>query len=424
MTAGIPLVQVYPAPGADTALRLLVLSPFPPRLDANHGGARLIAQLLSRLAEHCQVGLLYLRAASEPVLSPALRAQCAWTEEVARPENTHSSGGLRLKMESLVGLLGSTPTWVQDWAVPAYAARLSAIVREWQPQIVQVEFHIMGQYLPALEGCPAPVVLNLHEPGAAAAVERRGRVPGPGLLFPYLEGRAWQRFERALLGQLQAVVVFTERDRQEVARLAPHARLECIPPGTDLPEHPLDPRGQDPPSLVFIGSFVHPPNVDAAQRLAQDIFPRLAAQRPQLKLFLIGTNPPPALRQLQSEQVRVTGFLPDVTPFLGRAAAVAVPLRLGGGMRLKVLEALAYGKAVAASPRAVEGLQVRHREHLLLAESDDEFAAALLELVDNPELRVQLGQSARRWALEHLGWERPVQAYTSLYHSLLAEAEE
>jgi polysaccharide biosynthesis protein PslH len=404
-------------PAAGARLRLLVLSPFPPRLDAAHGGGRLIAQLLCHLVERCQVGLLYLRAASEPPIDPSLEARCAWVEEIARPE-APDSPGLRSKLHALAGLLRAVPTWVRDWSVPAFAARLDQVMCDWQPHIVQVEFHILGQYLPALERCPAPVVLNQHEPGAAAAAERRGQ----GLLFPYLERRAWQSFERSVMRRVQAVVVFTERDRQALAGLAPQARLECIPPGLDLPKRPLDPRGEDPPSLVFIGNYVHPPNVDAALRLAQDIFPRLAARRPQVKLVLAGSNPPPALRRLESEQIQVTGFLPDITPHLERAAAVAVPLRLGGGMRLKVLEALAYGKAVAASPRAVEGLQVRHREHMILAESDEDFAAALLELVDHPDLRVQLGQAARAWALDNLGWERPIQAYLDLYRSLLAEA--
>jgi polysaccharide biosynthesis protein PslH len=418
--------QPCPASTENDPLRLLVLAPFPPRLDAAHGGGRMVAQLLSQLAGRHQVGLLYLRAARELPLDPVLQAHCAWAEEVDRLETAVHPGSLpcllRLKLQTLAGLLGSTPTWVRDWAVPAFSTRLSHIVHEWQPHIVQVEFHILGQYLHALAGWPAPVVLNQHEPGAAAAIERRRKASAMGLLFPYLESRAWQRFERTLVRQVQAVVVFTERDRQALLRLSPQARLVCISPGADLPESPLDPQGQDPPSLIFIGNYIHPPNVDAALRLAGDIFPRLSAQHPRAKLLLVGPNPPEALRRLAGGQVQVTGFVPDITPYLENAAAVAVPIRLGGGMRLKVLEALGYGKAVAASPRAVEGLAVNHREHLLLADSDADFAAALLELLDNPGLRIQLGAAARAWALENLGWERPVQAYDDLYRSLLGDA--
>ena len=110
--------------------------------------------------------------------------------------------------------------------------------------------------------------------------------------------------------------------------------------------------------------------------------------------------------------------MPDVTPYLDRASLVVAPLRRGGGMRVKVLEALAAGKALVASPLAVEGLDVTDGEHCVLADGDQEYVDAMERLLLDPDRRAALAVSARRWALANLGWERSVAAFEDLYHRL------
>ena len=121
---------------------------------------------------------------------------------------------------------------------------------------------------------------------------------------------------------------------------------------------------------------------------------------------------------MANRSVVVTGRVPDVTPYLDRAAVVVVPLRLGGGMRVKVLEALGAGKAVVASSLAVEGLDVVDGEHVLLAETDQQFSDAIVQLLSDPTRRKALAAHAYAWAHAHLGWERSIAAYEGLYESL------
>ena len=125
------------------------------------------------------------------------------------------------------------------------------------------------------------------------------------------------------------------------------------------------------------------------------------------------------MRAAATDGVTVTGFVPTVTPFLDRAAVVAVPLRLGGGMRLKTAEALAAGKAVVASRRAVDGLAVEHGRELLIAETDAEFCEAISSLLGDRAQRAELAARARAWACDHLGWDEPVARYDALYRALL-----
>jgi glycosyltransferase involved in cell wall biosynthesis len=220
---------------------------------------------------------------------------------------------------------------------------------------------------------------------------------------------------------VQAVTVFTERDRDEFTGLGAPTPISVIPFGVEAPEHPLDPLGSGD-IVLFLGNFAHQPNVDAALRLGGAIFPRLRALHPQATLELVGPEPPPELRALEAEGVLVTGAVPDVMPHLDHASVFVAPLRLGGGMRVKVLEALAAGKAVVASPLAVEGLEVRDGVELVLAETDDEFVERVAQLLADLARRQALAERARRFALERLGWEHALAAYERLHASLLSAA--
>ena len=149
------------------------------------------------------------------------------------------------------------------------------------------------------------------------------------------------------------------------------------------------------------------------------IFPAVRARLPAASLEIVGDAPPAEVRAPAGDGVVVTGRVNDVQPYLDRAAVVAAPLRLGGGMRVKVLEALAAGKAMVATPLAVSGLDLVPGTHAMIAESDAEFSDALVALLQEAERRRPLGDTARAWATEHLGWEHAVTSYEQLYGTLL-----
>jgi glycosyltransferase involved in cell wall biosynthesis len=399
------------------ARRLLFLLPFPPRLDATHGGGRVTAQLISRLSSRYRIALLYLHGANDRPVDEALRQRCEIVEPVTRPEGHWF---LEERWSRLSSLLQGRPLWAVFTAVAAYRTRLRALVQSWDPDIIQIEYHVMGQYLSALESCPAPRVLVEHEPGVMAAHDLWQSHKGLRRSVYYLNLLAWRRFETAVVKKVQTVVAFTERDRQEIARFGWPTPIIRIPIGTDVPQQSLNTVGCLPLSLVFVGSFGHPPNVDAAMRLVTTIFPRVQAKIPQLMLYLVGDEPPKRIRRLATSHIIVTGRVPDVTPYLDSAALVVAPLRLGGGMRVKVLEAIAAGKPLVASPLAIEGLDLVNGEHLLLADSDEQFSKALIQLLTDADKRVSLGTRARAWARVNLSWEKSITRYEELYEELLA----
>jgi polysaccharide biosynthesis protein PslH len=391
------------------ALRILFLLPFAPRLEGRHGGARATGQVIAGLARRHQVAVVYLADPDEAPLEEELRDLCAVVEPVVR-------GRHRRRLRPKLALLRGIPTWASEVAEPRFAKRVRELSSEWAPDVVQVEFPVMGQYIRALEG-PAPRVLVDHE----ASLRDLRTWHGPlAPLTRALDTRAWRRFERRVADQAQAVVVFTERDRRALESLGLHTPIATVPLGVPVPEQALDPVGKDPPGVLFVGSFGHPANVDAALWLAGELFPPVHELHPDARLTIVGPSPPREILALKGRGVSVTGEVPDVTPFLDDAAVVAAPLRIGGGMRVKVLEAMAAGKAVVATRLAVEGLDPEGASHLWTAEIAEEFRSALAVLLGDAAAREDLGTGARRWAEDNLGWDRSIALYEALYEQLLA----
>jgi glycosyltransferase involved in cell wall biosynthesis len=399
---------------ASRRFRLLFLLPFAPSLGGVHGGARVTGQLIAGLARRHDVAVLYLTEPGEPAVSEDLRELCGLLEAVQR----HPPRGLSSRLAPKVALLRRIPTWASELADPRFASLVEEVAERWRPDIVQVEYPVMGQYLPALDECPAPRVLVDHD----ASVRDLRQWRGPhARVTRALDERAWRSFERRVIDRVQAVVVFTDRDRRALEELGARTPVVPIPFGTPLPEAPLDPVGGSPPGVLFVGNFAHhPPNVDAALWLGTSLLPRLRATRPEIRLTIVGPSPPPEVRALAGEGVVVTGEVPDVTPYLDDAAVVAVPVRVGAGMRVKVLEALAAGKAIVATPLAVEGLDVTAGDELEIAETEDDVRSALARLLDDEAARAALGGRARAWASEHLGWNASIARYESLYDSVAA----
>jgi glycosyltransferase involved in cell wall biosynthesis len=146
--------------------------------------------------------------------------------------------------------------------------------------------------------------------------------------------------------------------------------------------------------------------------------PAARERAPGLKLLLIGADPTPEMLAEAGPDDEVTGRVPDVVPYMAAVPLIVLPIRLGGGMRVKLLEALAAGKAVVASKLAAAGLDLSDGVQIVFAESDEEFAAAIVELMADPAARHRLGIEAGRWAAQNLSWDSRVSAYEAVYGTL------
>ena len=323
--------------------KILMILPYAPRLDARHGG-KSVARLIAHLATTHAIGVIHLRRPSEKSASERVVDACVFVHEVALGE----PDSFRRRFARMAGLARGRPMQVSDFASRKLAAELAAIERRWQPDVVHVELEALAHYLRHLS---RPRVLVVVEPAAQTADEVWRQSVGLERIVRLLDRRAWRRYERKVAGLADAVVALTDRDAAYVRTLG--REVQTIGLSTEIPSFPLDPLGAEPPGILFVGGFGHAPNVAAAIALVARILPLVHGRRPETKLYLVGDRPPSAVQALASDHVVVTGGVPDVSRYLNDAAVVVAPLGSGGGMRLKVLETLAAGKALVATPLAL-----------------------------------------------------------------------
>ena len=398
-------------------LRLLVAVPFTPRVDAQHGG-RVIAQFLMAAAENHRIALVYLRRNGGQSIDPGLAERCELVEEVEAGSVLSGERSWQRRLQVLVSPLTGLPSPIRA----SYDARLGQalirVARAWRPDVIQLEHDALAQCAKAVRPLTRATILVCHEPGLDAARELARTAAGRRRWAYRLDAWVWQRYWEKHLPDLDAVVVFTEEDRRALTAAAEGVRVVTIPLGIDLPPEPLDPQGSDA-TIAYVGGYQHLPNADAAVRLMRSIAPRIRQRVPSLRVSVVGAAPTDEMRSAASPQDDITGAVPSVSPYVNDAAVVVLPIRLGGGMRVKLLEALAAGKAVVASPRAAAGVATTPGVQLELAETDDEFADAVVTLLGDDERRVALARNARAWAVENLGWSSRVRSYDDLYRSLL-----
>lgn len=241
-------------------------------------------------------------------------------------------------------------------------------------------------------------------------------------VFNALEYAKYVRFEDHCWSRARACVATSRRDAQTISRRVPHTVTEVVPNGVDLDYFGVADATADPNSIVFTGLLTYRPNLEAASVLVHQILPRILRSRPDTVLTLVGGGHAADLAGLTGRNVVVTGWVPDVRPFVQHAAAVVVPLRIGGGTRLKVLEALAMGKPVVSTPLGCEGIDVTDGEHLRLAESNDEIADVVLQLLADPQQGAGLGRAGRDLVASTYSWQQAARALENCYHRVVASA--
>ena len=287
--------------------------------------------------------LLYLRGVGDQSADPLLWERCDAVREIVI-EPVRGLARVARTARVAAGVVRATPAWVAGGASRAYLGAVRDMAAAWRPDLVQLEYHLMGAYLPALDACRAHRVLHQLEPGAATARERaryRGRL---ARLAAPLDRRAWERFERRVMAQVSVVVALTPRDATLLRPLAGRTPVECIPLGVSAPPVPSDPSGQRSAELLFVGNFSHAPNVEALERLIRVIVPGIRSRCPDAVLQVVGDHLPAHLGRVEHAGVHLAGRVSDLSPFLDRAAVVLAPLHLGGGMRVKVMGRWPPGK--------------------------------------------------------------------------------
>ena len=274
---------------------------------------------------------------------------------------------------------------------------------------VQVEHSFLAQYIRALpESLRKRSLIDLHNIGEVQ-YQRIAELPQPFVrrMIALLKARLMRNWELQALSLFARISTVSEREAEWIHARNPKLRTSAIKNGVDTKQCLVLPEGDESESLLFVGTMGYSPNVDAMLWFCEAILPLVRKSVPRLRLEIVGRNPTAEVQSLTAlDGVGVSGLVEDIRPFYQNARVVIVPLRAGGGTRLKILEAMSFGRAVVSTRLGAEGLNVVDGEHLMIADSPLEFADKIKSLLLDGDLRRSITDRARRFVEKNHDWER------------------
>lgn len=389
--------------------------PYPP-----HSGGRIRDfHLIRQISAQHSVSVLSLLESPEERRGPAdFENYCEQVDTVlAAPRSwpEHLRGAAR-------ALASGRPLATHPFYYPEMAARVRALATTWNPDIVQIEHSFLAPYVRAIPADrPCKTILSLHNLGALQYRRmlrlRTGVRQKPLFLLKWLLMRNWEPHWAAKFDRCLAVSSVEERLLRSAI---PNLSVSVIDNGVDTGSlHPLAP----PPggnALLFVGTMGYPPNADAVLRFHRAVMPLLRRRIPDVELLIVGGHPPPAVRRLDRQPgVTVTGHVDDLIPWYQRSRVTVVPLRAGGGTRLKILESMALGRPVVSTSLGCEGLEVGHQEHIWIADTPAAFADAVARLIEDGEFCRRMIDRARQRVETRYAWTEIGRKLLAVYEGMV-----
>jgi glycosyltransferase involved in cell wall biosynthesis len=382
--------------------------------------------LIAGLAQRHEVHLLSF---GDPAASRGtpLDDLCQSIQVVPPPQRSTRQRVMDLFFSRLPDMAGRLPS-------AGFRAALAATLERERPDVVEVEGIELAQYLFQIADNRASAkspLLVFDDHNAEYVLQQRAfetdvRQPRRWVAAAYSLVQ-WQRlrtYERRACQAADRVVAVSDTDAQALGTLAPTLAPAVVPNGVDLeyytePVPPLDPPGgPGADDLVFTAKMDFRPNVDAVLWFAQEVLPLIRRQSPGTRFWVVGKDPHPRLAPLAGDPaVELTGWVEDVRPYIAGAGVYVIPLRIGGGTRLKVLEAMAMGKAIVSTALGCEGFDLVPDQELVVANAPEEFATGVLALLRDPKRRERMGRAARRFAGSRYDWHIIVPRLEQVYET-------
>ncbi len=380
-------------------------------LPVDTGGKIRTINILRQLARQHEVHFIsYYGGPQDAAYEVALRAEFPHAIPVADawPESAVGQG---LKYASTFA--SGIPFAVGKFTHPVVTARVADAYTDPSIDVVICDFLAPAGNFPAT--LARPTVLFQHNVESALwarQAEHETRFP---LTYVYREeARRMAVYEAAAVRRFHHVIAVSDVDKQQMAEWVSPDRISVTPTGVDLGQFGAGAgaAGDAKPLVVFVGSMDWEANSDGIEWFCREGWPRVVAARPDAVLRVVGRKPPERIRDLASAQIEITGTVPSVVEHLHAAAVVIVPLRIGGGTRLKIYEAMAARRPVVSTSIGAEGLDVTHGQDIVLADAPATMAEAIVRLLDAPAERTRIGDSAAATA-GRFGWASVTNAFVA-----------
>ena len=399
-----------------SGLRILLLTqvlPYPP----DSGPKVKTFYLLKYLAQRHRVTLVsFVRSEQEAAQASDLEALCEAVYTIPMPRSRWRDGWHLLRST----LTGQSFIIARDH-VPAMHHLLADLCQKVPFDAVHADQLNMAQYALPLN-IPARV-LDQHNAVWTVFARLAEQLPaGPRKLILNHEVRRLYHYEGRVCGLFDIVSTVSVEDVAALQQaMGRQVAMPVIPIAIDTDAEQIIQRQPDSMDIVYVGTMYWPPNIDGVLWFSREIFPLIQAKVPQARFVVVGARPPQEVIDLgeQNPNIVIRGYVPDLNEVLSRSAMMVIPLRAGGGMRVKILNGLAQGLPMVSTTLGAEGIAVTNNEHLLLADTPADFATAVLRLMDNRALAEHLGRNARRLAEEVYDYRRACRPWNEIYATLI-----
>jgi len=401
-------------------MRLLFLTPqlpYPPQ----KGTALRNWGLIQGLAERHEVSLLSFRQRhKESDLASPLISACERIATVPQPERSP----LR-RLQDIV--VTGQPDMALRLASPDYDQRLRDWLAKETFDVIQIEGIELSPYLDTVRSISREAMVVFDDHNCEYLLQERAFLTDlysptrwPEAAYSYVQWQRLRRYEAEVCQRADHVLAVSDADAEALRRLIPELDVTVIPNGIDTEAYqpPAD-RGEElDNTLVFTGTMDFRPNVDAVLWFAREVLPRIRDEVPDARFLVVGQRPHHRLDPLRrNSAITLTGWVEDVRPYFARATIYVAPLRMGGGTRLKILEAMALGTPIVATSLGAEGYPVRSGRELILADTPATFAEAVTSLLRTEERRDALRRTARAFVEEQYDWRVIVPRVEDIYEA-------
>jgi len=405
-------------------VKILFVTPYLPS-PPTFGGQMRLHGLMRDLGREHEVSVVSLVDPREDVRD-ATRATAAYCQRVTTVPNRRQGRASVLKRLLQLGTMLSTKSYERvAYYEPGMQGAVDRALAGEAFDVVQFECCQMAVY--ARPGEARGPLLCLDEHNVEYDVVRRTAEAEVGPMrraYSAVNWRKLKREERSAWRAFEGSVLTSPRDEQMLREDEPGARTAVVPNGVDVEAFAPGSLPKDGDSVLFFGALNYYPNVDALQFFLREIWPLVREAEPGARLSIVGHKAPPWVVSWPDPTVEVVGFVPDIRPHIARAKVVVAPLRIGGGTRLKVLEAMSLATVVVSTTVGAEGLDVRDGENILIADEARPFAAAVARALADPALGRRLGEAARKVVVDHYSWHASTRRLLQFYEELRAARRE
>jgi len=395
------------------------LVPYPPK-----GGV--LQRSFNLVREISKNNDIYLLAFNQKALLPndqdlknavsALREYCSEIKVVQLPADKSALSWYALVLKSFFTKKPYTVNW--NWCA-RMKETMTQVVRDFNPDLIHYDTIGLAEYFQHARAIPQ--VLNHHNI-ESAMMGRRAKKERNVLkkLYFYQEAKKIEKYEKRFCRLFQFNLTVSDEDGLTLKKIDPEIKTEVIPNGVDTSYFTPGAEKSDDETLIFAGGMNWYPNRDAMLYFGEEIWPLIKARKPSVKMYVIGQSPPQELMKMSKEDPNliITGYVDDVRAYFGRASVYVCPIRDGGGTRLKILDALSSGIPVVANSIAAEGIKVTPGEDIIIQDRPEDFAKAVLYLLEHPDERRRLSLKGRKLVEGTYSWEIIGKKLTNLYESL------